>query len=113
MTQNAKKSASAPNESPPLRYVIMHIPGPAWVQGLDPTQQKGVAEHSAYISRLFSEGKIEASGPFLKDNAGGMILTAAGIDAAEAERMGTDDPAIRTGLIRYEVRPWLTVFRQK
>jgi uncharacterized protein YciI len=99
-------------DTPPVRYIILHTPGPAWVQGLDPTQQPGVPEHSAYLARLFKEGKIDTSGPFLKAGAGGMALTTLGVTEAEAERIGREDPGVKCGLINFEVRPWLTVFRQ-
>jgi uncharacterized protein YciI len=108
MTESAPESDIA---SPPVRYIILHVPGRGWKHGVPPTEQVGVAEHGAYLAGLFRAGKIEISGPFLKENAGGMVLTAAGVTPEEADRMGRDDPAFTSGLIDYEVRPWLTVFR--
>lgn len=92
---------------PITRHIILHSPGPAWDRDRPVTEQPGVPEHVAYLQELARRKKIDISGPFLKDGTGGMILLAAEIGADEAERIGAEDPGVKTGLIRYEVRPWL------
>lgn len=93
------------------RYVVLHIPGPSWNPDCPPTEQPGVMDHFAYLQGVAQQGKIEMSGPFLREGAGGMILLADGIGADEAERIGTEDPGVKSGLIRYEVRPWMITIR--
>lgn len=96
---------------PTTRHVVLHTPGPGWDADSPPFDQPGVSEHVAYLEDLARRKKIEMSGPFLKDGVGGMILLATNVSAEEAEQIGTNDPGVKSGLIRYEVRPWLITIR--
>jgi uncharacterized protein YciI len=95
----------------PIRYVVFHLPGPAWRKDLTPFEQPGVAEHFSYVQAAFEDGRIELAGPFLVDGAGGMVITSKDTTEAEAIRLGGEDPGVRSGLIRAEVRPWMTTLR--
>jgi uncharacterized protein YciI len=89
-----------------VRYVVFHHPGPGWLAGVDFRQQPGVADHIAHYARLFERGGLEMGGPFLMDDAGGMMIASPGTTREQIDSYAAEDPAIRTGLLTYEVRPW-------
>ena len=89
-----------------IHHVIMHSPGPKWLDGVDFREQPTVDEHVAYYSRLSEEGNLFEGGPFL-DSSGGMMVFARGISRALADEIALEDPAVRSGLLVVEVRPWL------
>jgi len=93
---------------PPVRYVILHLPGPGWLPGRTAFAQPGVTEHVAYLQRAFAAGMIELAGPFLIDGTGGMVVMRQSCSEQDARRLVDDDPGVRSGLIRAEVRPWMT-----
>ena len=43
---------------------------------------------------------------------GGMMIPAAGLGEDEIRKFAQDDPAVRSGLLRAEVRPWLIGMRK-
>jgi uncharacterized protein YciI len=45
-------------------------------------------------------------GPFLDGEAGGMMVTTPGMDRDEIEAFAAADPAVRSGLLEFEVRTW-------
>jgi len=49
-------------------------------------------------------------GPFV-DNTGGMMIAASGLSREEVIRHAGQDPAVQSGLLRFEVRPWLILMR--
>ena len=57
-------------------------------------------------------GKLELGGPFMDSAAGGMMIPAAGLGEDEIRKFAQDDPAVRSGLLRAEVRPWLIGMRK-
>ena len=97
--------------SAPTRYVVLHHPGPAWVQALPVVAQPGLAEHLSYLKAAHEAGWIESAGPFLVEGVGGMVITSKQCTEASAVRLAEDDPGVKSGLIRAEVRPWLTTLR--
>ena len=94
--------------SRPIRYVVFHSPGPAWKHGVDFRQQDGVAEHVQHYLKLHEQGKLELGGPFLLQDAGGMMVATKEVSQEELEAFAADDPAVKAGLLLYEIRPWLT-----
>lgn len=94
--------------SRPIRYVVFHRPGPKWQSGVDFREQDGVGEHVQHYLKLHRQGKLELGGPFLLQDAGGMMITTQDVSQEEIETFATADPAIRSGLLTYEVRPWMT-----
>jgi hypothetical protein len=40
-----------------------------------------------------------------------MMIPTAGVDEAEVRRFAAEDPAVRSGLLQVEVRPWLIGMR--
>jgi len=91
-----------------VRYVVIHKPGPKWQYGVDFREQAGVGQHVQYYLKLHEQGKLELGGPFLLQDAGGMMVATKEVSQAELEAFAASDPAVQAGLLVYEVRPWLT-----
>ena len=94
--------------APSIRYVVFHRPGPQWKSGLDFREQEGVREHVGHYQKLHESGKLELGGPFLVQDAGGMMVATGDVSREELEAFAAADPAVRSGLLTYEIRPWLT-----
>ena len=92
----------------PVRYVVFHRPGPKWQNGLDFREQEGVGEHVQHYLKLHEQGKLELGGPFLLQDAGGMMIATKDVSREELEAFAPSDPAVKAELLVYEVRPWLT-----
>ena len=92
----------------PIRYVVLHKPGPKWQTGVDYRQQTGVNEHVQHSFKLHQQGKLQLGGPFLLPDAGGMMVTTKEVSLEEIEAFAAEDPAVKSGLLIYEVRPWMT-----
>jgi uncharacterized protein YciI len=92
--------------TPPIRHVVIHTPGPTWLYGVDFRQQPGVGDHVQHYFQLYEQGKLEIGGPFLIPDAGGMMVTTKSVSREEIEAFAADDPAVKSGLLKYEVRPW-------
>jgi uncharacterized protein YciI len=90
-----------------VRYVIFHRPGPAWQPGVGFQSQPGIMDHVLHYSRLRDEGKLAMGGPFLGDRAGAMMVSALGVERDELEAYAAADPAVRDGVLTYEVQAWL------
>jgi uncharacterized protein YciI len=90
-----------------IRFVVIHLPGPKWVPGKSLFEQAGVREHVEHYRKLLEEGKLALGGPHLDAKAGGMMIPAAGVSEAEVEAFAAADPAVVSGLLLAEIRPWL------
>ena len=99
--------------SPSIRYVVFHTPGPRWQPGIDFREQDGVREHVQHYSRFHEQGKLVLGGPFLLQDAGGMMVATKDVSREELESFAASDPAVQSGLLLYEVRPWLTPMEHK
>ncbi|HQQ71563.1 MAG TPA: hypothetical protein PLL92_14800, partial [Alicycliphilus sp.] len=67
----------------------------------------GVSDHVAHYRRLLDNGKLEFGGPHLDSKGGGMMIPVAGITEQEVKDFANEDPAVKSGLLLAEVRPWL------
>jgi uncharacterized protein YciI len=67
-----------------------------------------VADHLAYMNKLEAEGYLWAYGPFIEEGVlvgdGLTILSTPTIE--EAERVMKDEPLIKRGLRKFELRKW-------
>ncbi len=99
---------SNPNPRP-IRYVVFHRPGPKWQNDVGFREQDGVGEHVQHYLKLHEQGKLELGGPFLLQDAGGMMVATKDVSQEELEAFAVADPAVQAGLLIYEVRTWLTV----
>jgi uncharacterized protein YciI len=46
-------------------------------------------------------------GPFIDASAGGMMIPEAGLTEAEVRAFAESDPAVKSGLLKAEIRPWM------
>ena len=98
---------------PPIRYVVFHKPGPKWEYGVDFREQDGVSEHVQHYLKLHKQGKLELGGPFLSQDAGGMMVATRDVSQDEVDAFAASDPAVQSGLLVYEVRAWLTAMEHE
>ena len=99
--------------SRPIRFVVIHRPGPQWQHGVDFREQNGVRDHVQYYLEFHKLGKLELGGPFLIPDAGGMMIPTKDVSQKEMEDYAAADPAVQSGLLIYEVRPWLTAMERE
>jgi len=92
----------------PTRFVVLHRPGPKWKPGVDFREQDGVEAHVQHYLKLFEQDKLELGGPFLAQDAGGMMIASRGVSREEIEAFAAADPAVESGLLTYAVLPWMT-----
>jgi uncharacterized protein len=92
----------------PTYFVLFYSPGPRWKPGVGFRDQPGIGGHGAYLDTLQARGLVVMGGPFL-DNSGGMLILSTAT-ADEARGLGEADPAVKAGLMRVTVRPWLAAF---
>jgi uncharacterized protein YciI len=97
----------------PIRHVVIHRPGPRWQYGVDFRQQEGVGEHVQHYLKLHEQGKLELGGPFLIPDMGGMMVATKDVTQEEIEAFAAADPAVKSGLLIYEVRPWMTAMEHE
>ena len=68
-------------------------------------------EHRVFLSTLFDQGSLLASGPLPDDDAPGALLIMSAASAAEVGTLLDADPFHREGLIKGRVvREWTPVF---
>jgi uncharacterized protein YciI len=103
-----------PNSTPrPIRHVVLHRPGPKWQYGIDFREQAGVGEHVQHFLKFHEQGKLELGGPFLLPDVGGMMVATKDITREELEAFSAADPAVQSGLLVYEIRPWMTAMERE
>lgn len=90
-----------------IRHILIHSPGPNWKPGAPIFEQEGVQQHVEFFRALLKDGRIEMGGPFLDPTAGGMMIPTAGQTEAQIVAFANADPAVASGLLQVEVRPWL------
>jgi uncharacterized protein YciI len=90
-----------------VRYVVLHSPGPKWLPGKTLFEQPGVLEHVEYYRKFLEAGKLALGGPYLDDKGGGMMIPTAGVSEDEVAKYAADDPAVKSGVLLAEVRPWV------
>jgi uncharacterized protein YciI len=81
--------------------------------GIDFREQEGVSEHVRHYLKLHEQGKLKLGGPFLLQDAGGMMVATKEVSQEELEASAAADPAVQSGLLVYEIRPWLTAMEHK
>lgn len=90
-----------------IRFVVFHMSGPNWQTGKTLLEQPDVMEHIGHYRKLLETGKLAMGGPHLDARGGGMMIAASGVSEAEIAAFAADDPAVKSGLLRFEIRPWL------
>jgi uncharacterized protein YciI len=90
-----------------IRFVVFHRPGPRWSPDKGMFEQEGVREHVEHYRELLAQGKLSLGGSHPDGVGGGMMIPAAGVPEEEVRSFAETDPAVRSGLLLAEVRPWL------
>jgi uncharacterized protein YciI len=106
-TPSAKSALPKGRKMKDVRFVVFHTPGPNWLSGKTLFDQPGVMEHVGHYSKLLEAGKLALGGPHLDSKGGGIMIPAAGVSEAEVSAFAAEDPAVKAGILRFEVRPWL------
>lgn len=88
-------------------WVIFHSTGPAWEPGLPLVQQVGIQGHRAHYAKLLAEGRLLMGGPFADSAGGGMMVCKGDIDEDTLRMHALSDPAVESGLLQFEIRPWV------
>ena len=96
----------------PSQFVVVHSPGPAWQAGVAAFEQPGLQLHVAHYAELLAAGKLVMGGPFLDARSGGMMVADPGVSEQDLATFAGDDPAVKAGLLTFEVRPWLVGLRR-
>lgn len=91
----------------PTPFVVVHSPGPKWKAGVPAFEQSGLELHVAHYSKLLKQGKLLMGGPFLDRTSGGMMIAQPGTTEQELRAFAAEDPAVKSGLLNFKVRPWL------
>jgi len=89
------------------------VPAPGGQRGLDFREQTGVRDHVQHYLKSLEQGKLEFGGPFLLQDAGGMMVATKEVSQVELEAFAAADPAVQSGLLLYEIRPWLTAMEHQ
>ncbi|MEL6820150.1 MAG: YciI family protein [Calditrichota bacterium] len=92
-------------QAPPIYYVLFHTPGPNWQVGTPYQKQPGVMDYVNYMATFMGDKTLVLGGPFL-DNSGGMMVCKAA-NMEEAQKIGSEDPAVKAGLLNVEVKAWM------
>lgn len=82
--------------------------GPAWPPG-QPAPKQALYDHQLYLEGLMQSGKLLIAGLF-RDDAGGGIAVLDSSDELVARRLMDGDPAVQSGLLSAQLRPWQMVF---
>ena len=89
------------------RFVVFHKPGPSWAPGVPAFEQAGLQQHVEHFRRLLEGGKLSMGGPFIDERSIGMMIADASVAHDEIRRLASEDPAVRSGLLIFEIRPWM------
>jgi uncharacterized protein YciI len=89
-----------------IRWLVVHLPGPQWRAGVPFQEQPGVQEHVEHYRRLAASGKLEMGGPFVEGAMGGMMMPVAEMSREQLARFAAQDPAVKAGLLNFELWGW-------
>jgi uncharacterized protein YciI len=69
-------------------------------------EQPGVESHVEHYRKLHQSGKLEKGGPFVEGAMGGMMIPVEGLSKEELRRFAAQDPAVKSGLLNFELWGW-------
>jgi uncharacterized protein YciI len=84
-------------------FAVIYSPGKNWIDGKSIFEQP-LDGHVAYVKSLNEDGTVLLAGPF-RDDDGGLTILQAESDE-EARLIIDEDPDVRAGILRADVRPW-------
>jgi uncharacterized protein YciI len=88
-------------------WFVMLLKGPTRDQD-SATAAKIQEGHMANINRLYNDGKLKVAGPFGDDGNWLGIFIFDSPTKEEVEKDLKTDPAISSGRLSYDIRPWYT-----
>lgn len=96
-----------------VRWVIRHEPGELWKRGTNFREQPGIGEHAQHYRKFAELGRLELGGPFLVEDLGGMVVTTKGLAKEDVVAFAAADPAVKSGLLRFQILPWYTAIERR
>jgi uncharacterized protein YciI len=99
------------SEMKDIRRVVFHKPGPKWDHAKSFFEQEGLDAHVGHYKKLLTDGKLAMGGPFLDDHSGGMMIPIATMTEEQVRDYAESDPAVKAGLLEFEIRPWLVAMK--
>lgn len=94
---------------PERRLVVIHSPGPDWELGLPLSQQVSLQGHGAHFAEWLKDGRLQMAGPFVDGAGGSLMICRPGVDEELLRRHAQADPAVESGQLQFEIRPWLAL----
>ena len=95
-----------------VRFIVVHTPGPSWKPGVPAFEQEGLQLHVGHYAKLLKAGKLLMGGPLMDEKSGGIMVAVPEVTEEELRKFATEDPAVQSGLLAFEVRPWLVGLRK-
>lgn len=89
----------------PHFYVKLIPPRPTFAQDMTDDERVTMGAHQAYTRRHFDAGTVLAYGPVLSSEGAFGVALVEFPDEASAHTVFANDPAISSGLMRYEICP--------
>ena len=102
-----EKKEKRPEDQIRQYWFVMLLKGP--IRNQDSTTAAKIQEgHMANINKLYYEGKIKVAGPFGDSGNWLGIFIFDSPTKEEVEKDLKTDPAIASGRLSYDIRPWYT-----
>jgi uncharacterized protein YciI len=98
---------------PKIHHAVIHTPGAGWQPAVPARDQPGLQDHVDHYAALFAAGRLKLGGPFFDARSGGIMVFEADVSESQARELASSDPAVKSGLLRFEVRPWAWVFHSE
>lgn len=86
-------------------FVILWMPGPAWVAGKTVREQPYWDEHAAFMDRLFENGMVVLGGPFA-DGTGSLVIVEAESERELADLFASDPFAVHGIFAFSSLKQW-------
>jgi uncharacterized protein YndB with AHSA1/START domain/uncharacterized protein YciI len=95
---------------PSLPHHLARLIGPreTWPFDMTPDEEKIMGEHAEYLKKLVRQKKVLVAGPCFDPVFGLAILLVE--TSEEAHEIMTNDPSVKSGLMRYEMQPMKASF---
>jgi uncharacterized protein YciI len=85
--------------------MFLHAPRARFAETMSDEEQRIMGEHFERLQRLYADGTMILVGPTLGEvNTGIAVFEAS--DEAAAQRIVDEDPAVASGLMQGELRPY-------
>lgn len=90
-----------------IYYIGIVLKGEAWSPDTNPEIEELHQNHLKYIEQMFVDGKLIIAGPFVNkdDKRGILIFNTQTIE--EAIELANNDPAVKAGRLKVDVREWM------